>query len=292
MDSNAINKANDIFCFIGVKGPGVVVANTNEAWKIIETQPVKGIFVSVLSEGLSIFINKLKTDIRFQTIPVALVGNQDPIFYNIGFDECYTSSYNNYLLSISEQDIIHFNIRSNQQKQRWLDANTDSLTGCYIRKYFDAVISQQILNFKRNNITTSLIIIDIDDFKKINDTYGHQIGDHVLRQLGALLREYTRPTDIVCRYGGDEFGIILPQQGADEAFKVAERIRLKWQENKIHINDITISSTLSAGVSSISIETKTSEELIKNADMALYKSKKNGKNMVQKDVKKNQFFRF
>jgi len=103
--------------------------------------------------------------------------------------------------------------------------NVDELTAVYNRRYFNEAIAQEIHRARRYGSLLSLLILDLDNFKPINDTLGHLEGDFILRKVGRLLRDNTRQTDFVCRYGGDEFAVILPETKSSEAFTLAERIR-------------------------------------------------------------------
>lgn len=104
--------------------------------------------------------------------------------------------------------------------------NVDELTGVYNRRYFNEILAQEMHRARRYGTPVSLLILDLDDFKRVNDTFGHPAGDAVLRKVGRLLRESTRQPDSVCRYGGDEFAVVLPQTSGSKAQAFAERIRI------------------------------------------------------------------
>lgn len=162
-------------------------------------------------------------------------------------------------------------------------ATLDGLTGLYARRYFDLRLQEEIARLKRLAGSLSLIMLDIDLFKNINDTYGHQEGDQVLRDLAAIIRSAVRCNiDIPCRYGGEEFAIILPGTGQEGACKLAERMRQKCQSFPFKVGGITISVTISGGIATMSHETLlTAEEFIKIADDNLYKAKKSGRNCIR-----------
>ena len=127
----------------------------------------------------------------------------------------------------------------------------------------------------------SLIMMDIDNFKKINDTYGHLTGDLILKRLAATLQETVRTIDIPARYGGEEFVVILPETNKEDACVIAERVRKKISEIVVKIDETqTLSPTVSMGVAQYSTDGQEAKELINAADTALYYSKHNGKNMV------------
>lgn len=156
----------------------------------------------------------------------------------------------------------------------------DPLTKIYNRRFFEDSLKNEIEKSKRHHLSLSLILIDIDYFKKINDTYGHQIGDEVLIDLSNLIKKYIRKTDVFSRIGGEEFTIILPhtnlEQGTELALKLNELINI----HKFIIDKHHIPYTLSMGVSSLNDTTEGYRELFKEADLNLYKAKANGRNIV------------
>jgi len=159
-------------------------------------------------------------------------------------------------------------------------AMTDSLTKLYNRRYFSEIASEIFELEKRENDTLSVIMLDIDKFKRVNDTYGHQAGDLVIVQVASILESMKRESDVVCRYGGEEFVLLLPKTPLEGAYVLAERIRKKVEETVIDIQDAGhISVTVSLGVSEVDyIKDKNIESVIKRADDALYKAKQSGRN--------------
>lgn len=160
-------------------------------------------------------------------------------------------------------------------------AITDGLTGLYNHRYFQDSLQNEIKLAKREPMTFSLLIMDIDHFKKFNDTYGHQAGDEVLKHLARLLREHAREIDTVARYGGEEFVIILRQCELKMAAKTAERIRRACEKQKIKINDDILNITLSVGVAAFPVHASEPATLIAAADEALYRAKGAGRNRVE-----------
>src|SRR3990167_3661788 len=158
---------------------------------------------------------------------------------------------------------------------------TDSLTRIYNRHYFDDVIEKEFLRSYRYKLPLSLAIIDIDNFKAINDTYGHPEGDKVLRQLVNQTMKTIRNTDILARYGGEEFCIIMPLTDIEVGIIVMERLRVVIAESLFPITRHHIQLTVSIGLSSLFDHHITSaKELVKESDSALYLAKKTGKNRV------------
>ncbi len=156
----------------------------------------------------------------------------------------------------------------------------DPLTQIYNRSYFLQRLEKEIIRAQRYNRPLSIAILDIDNFKKINDKYGHPAGDEVLKQLCRLIEENIRSTDIFARIGGEEFAILMPETSATTAFVMAERLRKTIEETEFLINDATVSLTVSFGVTSYR-KTDSSEGFIKRADRALYQAKELGKNRTQ-----------
>jgi diguanylate cyclase (GGDEF)-like protein len=165
-------------------------------------------------------------------------------------------------------------------------ASTDPMTKLSNRRYFSE-ISEHIMNLvKRDTMKASIIILDIDRFKNINDTYGHKVGDEVIIDLSNTLQELTRKSDIVCRYGGEEFVILLLDTSLKGTVIIAKKIREYIESNNLYIhNNQKLKYTVSLGVSQVEIEDKNMEAALKRADNALYTSKKNGRNRVSESVK-------
>ncbi len=161
-------------------------------------------------------------------------------------------------------------------------SNKDGLTGLYNYRYFREKLRERYLESKRYNIPLSLMVIDIDDFKNINDTYGHLAGDTILKELSKIFKQNVREVDIVARYGGEEFVILLPHVTMEDTEIIANRILKQVEAKEFIYNLNVIKITLSIGVSSIQHETvKDENDLLKYADEALYCVKNSGKNRVQ-----------
>jgi diguanylate cyclase (GGDEF)-like protein len=161
-------------------------------------------------------------------------------------------------------------------------ATRDSLTGLYTRGVFDFSLNRIVKEHARYDRNLSLLLADIDDFKKINDNFGHQAGDDILRRVGKLFLDSLRGADLPARYGGEEISVILPETTIKEAVALAERIRAKVYEQ---FNEMDPPLTVSIGVSCIRRpEIKSALQLIYSADKALYTAKKKGKNKVEKNI--------
>ena len=160
-------------------------------------------------------------------------------------------------------------------------ATQDGLTELYNHRYFQDALKMQMDIARRYNQSMSLIMIDIDFFKKFNDTYGHQAGDAVLRQVAKLLKSESRITDIVCRYGGEEMTVILPNTTSDEALFLANRICKTSAKTPFNLTPVDkINITVSVGVATFPENAQTPQDLIEWADKGLYYAKEHGRNQV------------
>lgn len=158
----------------------------------------------------------------------------------------------------------------------------DSLTGLANRRHMEEIMQRQFYRFLRHQTPCSIIMIDVDHFKTFNDHYGHETGDLVLKKLASYLKDHTRGEDLACRYGGEEFIIILVNTGIDEAIKKAENLRADIAENvTIPHNSETLHITASMGVAACPDHGRGPTELVKSADDALYRAKDNGRNRVE-----------
>ena len=156
----------------------------------------------------------------------------------------------------------------------------DALTKIYNRRHLDQRLKEEFLRYKRHTRPLSLIMFDLDHFKTVNDTYGHNCVDKILKEISALVITLIRDTDILARYGGEEFCCVLPETKIDRALSVAERIRKTTEETEFFHDGIKVKVTLSLGVAEISPETDIPEKLVRKADEALYRVKKDGRNQV------------
>lgn len=177
--------------------------------------------------------------------------------------------------------IAKYLIKSKDFEYQYKLATIDGLTELYNHRYFQDMLRQQIELSRRYEQKFSLIIIDIDFFKKFNDTYGHQSGDAVLKQVAQTLKKNSRTTDYVCRYGGEEMSIILPNTSAEEAIFNAKRINKAVAERDFQINSTQTSNvTISVGVATFPDNGETPQDLIEYADKGLYYAKEHGRNQV------------
>jgi diguanylate cyclase (GGDEF)-like protein len=156
----------------------------------------------------------------------------------------------------------------------------DSLTGCFNRKHAMEVIDGELRRARRSHLPLSLIMFDLDHFKQINDGYGHLCGDAVLADVGQRMNSVLRGSDVKCRYGGEEFLVLLPDTTAAGAKRVAELVRIKLEETPVRWNNIDVPVTASFGLTAANAGELDVKSLIGRADAALYRAKQNGRNCV------------
>ncbi|MCP4387204.1 MAG: GGDEF domain-containing protein [Gammaproteobacteria bacterium] len=159
--------------------------------------------------------------------------------------------------------------------------STDALTGLFNFRHFKTVLQAEMDRSKRSGIPTSLVMVDIDHFKAVNDTHGHEIGNQAIRHLADILRGEVRTTDIVCRYGGEEFAMIFPETHLNLAVKVADRIREEISQIPLRLVEGEVNLTASMGAS---VYMKTSaldiDSFIDSVDKYLYEAKQSGRNCI------------
>ena len=158
-------------------------------------------------------------------------------------------------------------------------ATLDALTNLNNRRQFEVRLGQEIATTKRQKNPLCAMMIDIDFFKKVNDTYGHASGDIVLRTVAQIIKEHLRESDIPSRYGGEEFAILLPYTHIEEAQIVGERLRKAVEETPVCLDKMNINVTISMGLAELD-SNESGEELFKRADKALYEAKESGRNRV------------
>ncbi|HWI41090.1 MAG TPA: GGDEF domain-containing protein, partial [Verrucomicrobiae bacterium] len=156
----------------------------------------------------------------------------------------------------------------------------DELTGLFNYRYLDIALEREMKRVERYGATVSVVFLDLDLFKNVNDTHGHLVGSQVLREVGALLKKSVRDVDVVVRYGGDEYTIILTDIGSKEVAVVAERIRATLENHRFLPGDLDIRITASLGYACFPEDGVTKQELLDMADQAMYRGKASGKNRV------------
>ncbi len=183
-----------------------------------------------------------------------------------------------YLEQLTRQSAITIS-RANAYSKVLQYATLDALTNLNNRRQFETRLKQEIAITKRQNNPLCAMMIDIDFFKKVNDTYGHASGDKVLRTVASVIKAQLRESDIPARYGGEEFAVLLPYTHIDEAKIVGERLRKAVEETTVSLDNLNINVTISMGLAEFR-QDESGEELFAQADKALYKAKESGRNRV------------
>lgn len=156
----------------------------------------------------------------------------------------------------------------------------DPLTGLYNRRYLDPTVAREISRCQREKKPLCMMIMDIDHFKQINDMHGHPVGDDVLKRIASILQEKVRSADVACRFGGEEFVLLLPDMPLIAALNRAEECRSTIEQTQIMVGDIHIQATISIGIACFPEDGASGEALLSCADIALYKAKSTGRNRV------------
>jgi diguanylate cyclase (GGDEF)-like protein len=273
---------------------------SDEMWSRIGVR--ERLIVAALAIGLIFYLDSV-TSATFLAaalyIPIAgmFYGVQSPSIF-IGFCAiCTVLSGAASLSEFNEADFLNFAInrgvvtvvlystclliyrinRSSEVLRRL--ATTDPLTGAFNRRHFMELMGREQRRADRYNTIYSILMIDIDHFKRVNDTYGHQIGDHAIQAMAEACRRTTRPTDIVARYGGEEFIVTLTHTDQPGAVKVAERLREAVAEVALPTEKGVLQFTISIGISTY-VKRSAVDQIIQRADQALYKAKETGRNRV------------
>lgn len=184
---------------------------------------------------------------------------------------------------LGSNETLRENLQQIQELQTRLQEQVirDSLTGLYNRRYLDETLDRELARAKRDGYPICVAMIDLDHFKQVNDTYGHKAGDEVLKTLGELLRENVRDGDIPCRYGGEEFLIVLPNISLEHAKQRADQWREEFSRRKTRHGDFEIGITMSVGLACYPEHGNTADALLENADRGLYRAKSTGRNRVE-----------
>ena len=226
--------------------------------------------IEVLKREGVVFFACIPLRVGPETIGILVLASRVEIKFNFDTAAVFSLIGNN--ISLIAEKIKLF-----QETQRL--ALTDGLTGLYNVRFFYDMLNKEIARSKRYHTLFSLILFDIDDFKIINDTHGHQAGDDVLRSVASTLKTVSRETDIVVRYGGEEFILMLPSTPKHEALTLADRIREKVEEYS-YLGKETVKITMSGGVATFPEDAEDSKALLYAADMAMYEAKGKGKKQV------------
>ena len=247
-------------CVCGLCAGGVVAFTPHRKLSIFfNLSMLVPVIITILLNGRNMPLAVMVVLFSLYMVLISYRGNQ----------EYWNALENEYLLEVKSQEMTHL-------------SNTDVLTGLYNRRYFDKEFDRELKRSGRSQSLLSIVLWDIDHFKRINDSFGHQIGDEYLRKTAAILTSvFRRDNDIVARYGGEEFIVLLPNIDADQASQLAEKVRQKIRSMTIDYQGRMVGATISAGVICCfpNLNTK-SDSIISGADKALYKAKQEGRDRI------------
>jgi diguanylate cyclase (GGDEF)-like protein len=255
-----------------------------------EFVPLTYVIISILLSSL-LFPTSITIVLAvFQLTVLGLMSWFSPVTNSINWLSFLIFVFFTSLLSILSNIVNRFDLRLiDQQTEKLIlsEANIrqastrDHLTNLYNRQYLDETLEREIKRVGRKHLPLGVIMLDIDHFKRINDTFGHAAGDTVLQEFGKLFSGQARLSDIACRYGGEEFVLILPEASLDVTLAWAERLQEKVRHLKLeHKNQSLGSLTISLGVAVFPDHGVTSEAVLKSADTALYRAKNEGRDCV------------
>jgi len=276
----------DILCELLSEYEITVSTSGEDALEIVEEEQIDLILLDIMMPEMNGFevCTKLKANQQTKEIPVIFITaktDEDSIEigYEIGGNDYITKPFKPKELLAKVKRELKLQDLQNELK---ILASTDSMTKLYNRRHFTDMSIHTLELSKRNAQNLSIIMLDIDKFKTVNDTYGHKVGDDVIISLAKKLRFLQRKSDIVCRFGGEEFVILLPNTTKDDASFVAQNIRKEIENSTILLEDKReLNFSISLGVSDIDIQNENNIEAgLKRADDALYEAKEGGRNRV------------
>ena len=258
-----------------------IFASTNgrDGLEILENEEIDLVLLDIMMPEMDGFQVAQKIREKNDRVPIIFItaktGDTDiEKAYSVGGNDYITKPFRE--KEVLARITLHLKLREYEKELEKL-AFYDSLTKLYNRRYFDEIIPKLLKIAKRNHKIISIIMLDIDFFKKVNDNYGHLTGDKILQFLSSKLLSLTRESDIVIRFGGEEFIILLPNTEIAGAKKLAEKIR-KEIENSV-VTTENIKFTISLGVTEIQMGEKTNK-FLKRVDDSLYEAKNSGRNKV------------
>lgn len=237
--------------------------------------------------------SQMRTVEHTRTLPIILVAEEaDRPRVVRGLD----LGVNDFIMRPVERNELLARVRTQIRRQRFAVelrrsvshtlalAVTDELTGLYNRRYFDRHLALMLDKAREQGRDMAVMLIDMDFFKSVNDTHGHDIGDAVLREFALRLRRNIRGVDLACRFGGEEFVVLMPDTDYGQAQRVAERVRMAVAESPFDVSGLPLGVTISVGLALNESPADTPEVLLKRADIALYRAKREGRNRVVFDA--------
>jgi two-component system cell cycle response regulator len=274
----------------------------------VETNPHEALFraadgnydLLVISLGLENFdalrlCSQVRSLERTRSLPILIIAEAED---NVRLLRGLEIGVNDYLVRPIDKNEMYARVRTQVRKRRYTErlrdnfqlsmeaAITDSLTGLHNRRYMESHLGTLVDEAAARGKPLSLLILDIDYFKSINDNYGHDAGDDVLREFATRVRKSIRGIDLACRHGGEEFVIVMPETDMAVAGVVAERIRrrIAGEQFPIQKGSGALDVTISIGIAALQAADDTADTILKRADQALYRAKRDGRNRVVADA--------
>ncbi len=247
--------------------------NILEKFKFIQSKSGDDFFVSLFKVLINLELSMDEARETWKDIIGNKVLFSKQIGRNISFRVAMLDYFINHNKQLKNPKIIEIYLYEATIKSALIDA----LTGVFNRRYYEEIIESELNRAQRHNLNLSMLLLDIDDFKNFNDNYGHYKGDLILNKTGQLLKKFFRKEDTVCRYGGEEFVVIMPETSGEGAIGVAERFKTELKLMKFE-DDISI--TFSGGIASFPKDAQNKIDLFIKADKAMYQAKKSGKDKI------------
>jgi len=258
-----------------------------EALALLDEEHVDLVLLDIVLPGMDGFevCRRIKAEKKTRDIPVIFItvkSDEDSI------ERAYELGGVDYITKPFRSREVLSRIKKELTLQTMLDelahlASTDPLTKLYNRRHFSKISQHALALAKREQEALSVIMLDIDRFKRVNDTYGHQAGDEVIMHLAKTIMAHLRQSDFACRFGGEEFVVLLPNTSIDDARYTAEKLRKAVEENAaILSNGEAVYYTVSSGVSTVDLKSESLiDSALKRADEALFLAKEHGRNLVR-----------
>jgi two-component system cell cycle response regulator len=281
---------------VGKLGETYEVAWVSDPEKALEAsrgKPFDAIMISTLlaeADGLRL-ASQLKTQEETRNVPILVFVDEDDQRLML---KALEMGINDYLTVPVDKNEMTARVRTQIRRKRYQEALksnyqqsismavTDALTGLYNRHYLNTHLENMVRQSLKNGKPLALMIMDMDHFKAVNDTYGHDVGDMVLKRLAEIIVQTSRSTDLVARFGGEEFVILMPETDAQAALNAASRVREEVEQAPFAISGgETLHKTISIGVANLHPDGDSAESLLKRADEALYSAKHSGRNQVK-----------
>lgn len=269
--------------------------NIKEALQILQQQQFDLILLDyILPDGNGFDFLRRKAEAGLETPVVIITGQGDEMIASqfikegaydyLAKDWLSEKSLSRAIINALEKARLKMDVKEVQNKMAEMSIR-DDLTGVYNRRYFMEALEREVSKAKRYGSELVLCMFDLDHFKEVNDTYGHPAGDMVLREIGKMLKECVRQVDLICRYGGEEFAVILPNTQLEKARIVCERFRGIVNQHQFKYNSSQINITVSIGVAAFNHSIPESlNDLIAKSDEALYQAKAEGRNRVVENL--------